>query len=208
MAKIGRFGRALARTVQKTVWPTKVVGAENYEKFKGGIVISNHYASTPDAAVIFNNFFKTYLNALVKEEAFKSKIGNWFLSGVGCIPVKRGAPDIDAYKKVMSVLKSDENILIFPEGTRNKAGTQELGPFKEGVSVFAMRAHVEVLPMIYYRMHKPFRKNILLVGEPIDLEKLGFGRKQDKEATEYLYKVMCGLRVKVNEIAKEYGLCK
>ncbi len=208
MAKIGGFGRFIAKSIQKAVWPTMVIGAENFEKFKGGIVISNHYASTPDGAIIFNNYFKNYFNALVKEEAFESKIGNWFLRGVGCIPVMRGKPDIDAYKKVMTVLKNGESILIFPEGTRNKAGTQVLAPFKEGVAVFAIRAHVEILPVIYYRMHKPFRKNIMLVGEPVNLEAQGFTREQDKEATQYVYDLMCNMRKQVNEIAKEKRLCK
>lgn len=208
MAKISGFGRFIAKCVQKTVWPTVIIGQENCDKFKGGIVISNHYASTPDGAIIFNAYFKNYFNALVKEEAFESKIGNWFLSKVGCIPVKRGKPDIDAYKKVMKVLKSGESILIFPEGTRNKAGTQQLAPFKEGVAVFAMRAHAEILPVIYYRMHKPFHKNIMLIGAPINLEELGFTRNDDKEATAFLYNRMCEMRATVNEIAKEKLLCK
>ena len=55
-------------------------------------------------------------------------------------------------------------------------------------------------------MHRPFRKNILVVGEPIDLLKEGFDRKQDAEATEFLYEKMQALRLKANEIAKERGL--
>lgn len=208
MAKIGGFGRFIAKSIQKTVWPTKVIGTENFAKFKGGIVISNHYASTPDGAIIFNNYFDNYFNALVKEEAFESKIGNWFLKRVGCIPIKRGKADIEAYKKVMTVLKNGESILIFPEGTRNKAGTQVLAPFKEGVAVFAIRAHVDILPVIYYRMHKPFHKNLMLVGAPLNLEELGFTRDTDKEATQYLYDLMCGMRKQINEIAKEKRLCK
>ena len=186
MAKIGKIGQLIAKCIQKTVWPTKVIGAENFEKFKGGIIISNHYASTPDGAIIFNDFFKTYFNALVKEEAFRSKIGNWFLRGVGCIPVKRGEADIDAYKAVMSVLKSGENILIFPEGTRNKSGSQTMNTFKEGVAVFAMRAKVQVQPMLAE----------------------GFDRNQDKEATQFLYDKMCALRLIANQAARENGLCK
>ena len=45
-----------------------------------------------------------------------------------------------------------------------------------------------------------------VVGEPIDLQKEGFDRKQDAEATEFLYEKMQALRVKANEIAKERGL--
>lgn len=106
MAKIGKFAQITARVLQRIIWPTKIYGAENFEKFSGGIIISNHYASAADGSIIFNAFFKNYFNALVKEEAFKTKIGNWFLTGVGCIPVKRGEADIDAYKKVMTVLKT------------------------------------------------------------------------------------------------------
>ena len=78
MAKIGKFAQITARVLQRIIWPTKIYGAENFEKFNGGIIISNHYASAADGSIIFNAFFKNYFNALVKEEAFKTKIGNWF----------------------------------------------------------------------------------------------------------------------------------
>ena len=77
MAKIGKFAQITARVLQRIIWPTKIYGAENFEKFSGGIIISNHYASAADGSIIFNAFFKNYFNALVKEEAFKTKIGNW-----------------------------------------------------------------------------------------------------------------------------------
>lgn len=207
MAKVNCLARLFAQTAQKILYPTRIVGAENFKDFTGGIIISNHYVSTPDGVIIFNNFFKTYFNSLVKEESFKTKIGNWFLTGIGCIPVKRGKPDIDAYKKVMHVLRSGENILIFPEGTRNRGDDKVLGPFKNGTAVFAMRAHCEILPMMYYRRHRVFHRNILLVGKPVNLEKLGFTRTEDERATEYLYETMLSLREEVNRIAGEKKLC-
>ena len=45
MAKIGKFAQITARVLQRIIWPTKIYGAENFEKFNGGIIISNHYAS-------------------------------------------------------------------------------------------------------------------------------------------------------------------
>ena len=48
MAKIGKFAQITARVLQRIIWPTKIYGAENFEKFSGGIIISNHYASAAD----------------------------------------------------------------------------------------------------------------------------------------------------------------
>lgn len=64
MAKIGKFAQITARVLQKIIWPTKIYGAENFEKFSGGIIISNHYASAADGSIIFNAFSKIILTRL------------------------------------------------------------------------------------------------------------------------------------------------
>ena len=40
MAKIGKFAQITARVLQRIIWPTKIYGAENFEKFSGGIILS------------------------------------------------------------------------------------------------------------------------------------------------------------------------
>ncbi|MEG2456640.1 MAG: lysophospholipid acyltransferase family protein [Clostridia bacterium] len=194
--------RPICHLIQKVLWPTKIIGKNNVKDTKGGaIVISNHY-STPDSIIIATNFFKHELHVMVKEEAFKKSFASKFLTNIGCISVKRGEPDIGAYKAVLKVLNSDKKMMIFPEGTRNKSGTKELAPFKNGVASFAIKSGKPVIPMLYYRMHKLFHRNYLIVGEPIDLREAGFDRSKVDEATSYIQGKMYDLRNKVDKIAE------
>lgn len=195
------FLRPICRLIQKLLWPTKFIGKENLDKANGAILISNHY-STPDSIIIAANFFKKELNVLVKEEAFKRDFNNKFLRKIGCIPVKRGEADIDAYKNVLKVLKEDRRMLIFPEGTRNKEGTKQLAPFKNGVASFSLRSDKPIIPMLYWRMHKVFHKNYLIIGEPIDLKANGFNKYESSEATQFIEEKMNELRKKVDAIAE------
>lgn len=196
------FFRKLLVPLQRILWPTKIINRENfYATENGAIFICNHY-STPDSIILASHFFKKEMNVLVKSDAFKSKIGGRFLRKIGCIPVKRGEPDIEAYKTVMQVLSDNKDVLIFPEGTRNKDGSKELAPLKNGVASFAIKAKKPIVPMLYYRMHKLFRRNYLIVGEPFDLLDEGFDRRHLNEATEFVTKKMNDLRIEVDNIVE------
>lgn len=107
---------------------------------------------------------------------------------MGAIPVRRGEADIESVKQVLKVLKDGKQLLIFPEGTRNKEDTQEMAEFKTGTARFAIKTKVPVVPMIYYHSPKAFRKNWLYVGEPFTLEEFYGARtpEDNHKATELI----------------------
>jgi cytidylate kinase len=202
---IYRIARFFVKPVLLTMFPTTVINPENYYKVKGGAVcICNHY-SIPDTLVPAAKFFKKELHVLAKAEAFHSKIGGPFLRSFGAIPVHRGEADLAAIKAVLTVLKEDKQFLIFPEGTRNREGTQVMGEFKQGAARFAIKAKKPIIPMMYYRKHKLFRRNFLYVGEPIYLDEFYGAKTSDdyKRATELLENRMKEIRVKLNEAAEK-----
>ena len=195
------FLRAVLSPLVKLLWPTKVVGKERFDGMGGGIVICNHYA-IPDTLIPVVSLYKKELHVLAKAEAFEcAKIANWFLKKMGAIPVKRGEPDINAVKQVLAVLKEDKKLVMYPEGTRNKEGTKEMLQFKQGAARFAIKAQKPILPMVYYRMHKAFRKNWLYIGEPISLEEFyGCRHPEDFErATEKVFECMQETRRQCDE---------
>ena len=192
MSSLYRFIRALTYPFVKITWPTKVVGKERFDAMGGGIVICNHYA-IPDTLIPVASLYKKELHVLAKAEAFEvAKIADWFLRKMGAIPVHRGEPDINAVKQVLAVLKADKKLVMYPEGTRNREGTKEMLHFKQGAARFAIKAQKPILPMVYYRMHKAYRKNWLYIGEPIYLDEFyGSRRPEDFErATEVVYEAM------------------
>ncbi len=195
-----RFLRALCSPVIKLIWPTKVVGKENLDSLDGGAqVICNHYSKL-DGILAGVRLFKDEFHVLAKAEAFDKKIGNWFLREMGAIPVRRGEADIDAVKAVLKVIKDGNKLLVFPEGTRNREGTEQMGEFKQGTARFAIKTKTPIVPMLYYRMHKPFRRNYLYIGKPIDMSEFyGCRRSEDYErATQHIFDKMVELRAEMN----------
>lgn len=165
-----KVARWIMKPIYSFLYPTKVIGRENYTHTKA-IYICNHYA-TADSIIIATKLMKKSCNALAKRELFEeTRFKTFYLRKLGGIPINRDKLDLNAYKQVISVLESNEPILIFPEGTRNKEGTKEMLPIKNGVAMYAIKTHAPLIPMQFYRQHKKFRKNYLIIGKPIDLSK-------------------------------------
>ena len=200
-----RVVRCVLTPLIKLLWPTKVVGKERFDAMQGGLVICNHYA-IPDTLIPVASLYKKELHVLAKAEAFEcAKIANWFLRKAGAIPVHRDEADIDAVKEVLSVLRADKKLVMYPEGTRNREGTKEMLEFKQGAARFAIKARKPILPMVYYRMHKVFRRNWLYIGEPITLEEFYNTRDPGdyERATKKVYDGMLATRKACDEYVEE-----
>ncbi len=202
--KTYRFLRAILKPIQCILWPTKIVNKENADKVEGGIFVCNHYSKVDSFMPCFH-LFKKEAHILAKYELFQVSIAGWFLTKMGSIPVRRGDADIEAAKAVLKVLKANKKLLIFPEGTRNKEGTQQLGELKDGTARFAIKTKVPIVPMIYYRPPKVFRKNWLYVGEPFTLEEFYGARTsaEYKAATDKIVSKMVETRELCNQVAEK-----
>ena len=91
--------------------------------------------------------------------------------------------------------------MIFPEGTRNKQGTQDMAEFKTGTARFAIKTKSPIVPMLYYSSPKLFRRNWLYIGEPFALDEFYGSRtpEQMHAATEVLRAKMDETRRQCNE---------
>lgn len=202
--RLYRFLRVLLRPIGAILFPYKVINKENIDKIEGGLVICNHYSQF-DGIVPLLKLFKKEAHVLSKYELFENPIGGWFMRKMGAIPVHRGEADIDAVKSVLRVLRGNKKLLLFPEGTRNKEGTQEMAEFKDGTSRFAIKTNSPVVPMIYYGMPKMFKRNYLYIGEPFTLEQFKDARTPEayKAATDYIYNKMVETRRLCNEYVED-----
>ncbi len=172
--------RVILIPIVKLLWRTEIVGVENYESFDSGLIVCNHFSAL-DGIIPAPKMFKEELHVVIKTEAFDgTKIAAWFLPKMGGIPVHRGEADVNAVKSVLNVLKADKQLLIFPEGTRNRGDYRVMGEFKDGAARFAVKAKKPLLPIIYYRPHKMFRRNWLYIGKPFDLQEF-YGTKSTEE---------------------------
>ena len=147
--------------------PTKVFHKERFSD-ESAIICCNHYASS-DVLIVGGKLLKKDLNVLAKAELFKGKFTSAYLKKLGAIKVNRGTPEVSVHKEILRRLKAGKQILIFPEGTRNRAGTHDMADLKSGAGVYAIKARVPIIPLMFHHQSKLFRKNYLIVGEKIDL---------------------------------------
>ena len=149
------------------LYPTKVIHKKRLPKGKV-IATSNHYSLVDPLIQIVK--FNRHFRYVGKKELFKNKFLALIMKWLGVICVDRESMSPSTYKEIMNNLKKNRSIFIYPEGTRNKSGDENLGDVKNGIITFASKGECEIVPMIIYRKPKLFRKNYIIVGEPIKIE--------------------------------------
>ncbi len=149
------------------LFPTKVINKKRLPKGKKFVVTCNHYSNAD--SLLLDIKFRRKFYFLAKAELFKNKLLGWGFKHVGGIPVDRNNVSPSTFKQALKVLGKNKQLFIFPEGTRNKADTESMGDIKTGVITFASKGEAEIIPMIMYHKPKVFRKNYVLVGEPLKI---------------------------------------
>ena len=120
---------------------------------------------------------------LAKKELFKSKISNAFFRSMGCIPVDRKIHDENAKSEAIEVLKNNEVIGIFPEGTTEKEG--HMLKFKKGAVKMAVDTNSPIVPFVITGKYRLFSKNLIIKFlEPIKCN------EDIKEETEKLMNII------------------
>ena len=149
--------------------PTKFLNKQNIPKRgKKCIFAGNHYSNWDP--IIYDAKLLRKFRILSKMELFKNKFVGLILKGLGGIPVDREHPAPSSYKKALGELNKNHQLLIFPEGTRNKSGSKELLEIKSGFLTFASRGDCAIIPMVMYQKPRLFRQNYVMFGEPFKIE--------------------------------------
>ena len=139
---------------------------------------------------------------MAKKELFENKFLGWMMRSLGGYPVDRQNFAPSVYKKTIELLNKNQPVFIFPEGTRNKLGTEEMLKIKAGIIAFASRGEAEIIPMVMYRTPKLFRKNYIMVGDPFVIQGANPRRLTKEEMDENLHRyemVMKNLRIELDE---------
>lgn len=181
------------------LFPTKVIHKNRLPKGKA-VVTSNHYSNLDPIIQIVR--FNRHFRYIGKKELFKNKFLAFIMKGLGVISVDRESMSPSTFKEIMNTLKKNRQIFIYPEGTRNKTGDDNLQDVKNGVITFASKGDCEIVPMIIYRKPRIFRKNYIIVGEPIKIEGENTKRltkEEQEENLEKYKKAMNNLRVELDE---------
>jgi len=170
-----------------------VTGRENIPRTGGVILCANHISNHDPLVVGISS--PRNLHFLAKQELYKYKIFRPFMRAMKVIPVNRDKPGMDTLKHVIKVLKEDEAVGIFMQGRRRRKNLSEpeMGDYKAGVALFAIKSQVPVVPIYLQSRYLPFSKVILNIGQPISFEEY-YGKKiRTEELNEAAAKIMTAI---------------
>lgn len=148
--------------------PVRQIGRKNIPK-GGAVVCGNHTALSDPLFLVFAAGRKNQMRPMAKSEVMRIPVLGWLLKKAGVFGVDRGKADVGAIKTAMKYLKSGEKVLLFPEGTRVKRGTDKEGhegEAKTGAAMLAMRTGVPLIPVYIPEKKRWFRCTTVVFGEP------------------------------------------
>lgn len=159
------------------VFRLRARGTENVPKEGGVILAFNHRSYWDPVAAALTS--KRQLRFMAKSELFEKPILGGLIKSLGAFPIKRGKNDIGAITSAVKILRGGSAMLIFPEGSRIKAGKKVKA--KPGVACIAQMARVPVIPVNISGEYKWMRKITVTYGEPVYLDEY-YGKKLTLEA--------------------------
>lgn len=195
MDKIKGFFKKIGRVIIrfciivycKIVYRVKIEGTENIPQ-EGALIFCGNHRTYLDPPLIVVTAGR-HMRFLAKEELRK----NPFFAFLGMvfegIYVKRDSKDISALKEAVKTLKAGKCIGLFPEGTRNGLEKND-GKLKNGASYLALKTGAKIVPVGIIGPSKPFTKNKIVYGEPLDFSKFCEGRKPEKEDEDKVSEIL------------------
>lgn len=146
----------------------KIIGKEKLNIKEGYILAGNHTAYLDVFLLIAAN--KRKIHFFTKIELFSNKIKSSFFKNMGCIPVDRKKKNNGSILKGLEVLKNNEVVGIFPEGTYNRTNTIIM-PFKYGAVAMAQKTNKAIIPFAIVGKYQIFGKSVKVIfGEPYKLK--------------------------------------
>lgn len=178
--------RKLAWLVTKLLFFVRIEDIQNVPCTGGAVICANH-RSFWDAVLIAASVQRP-LAYIAKEELFKNKVFGYVLRKLNCYPVRRGGGDLAIVKTAISLLKSGEALVIFPEGERIRKGKKPV--LKPGALRLAIMCGVPLIPVGIGGNFRLFRKMRVKAGTPLDTSVYKGKRFTDEEYNQLIGQIM------------------
>lgn len=165
----------------------KVVGRENVVKEGRLMICANHSGMADAIWVVFALKLGHIPRIMAKRQVLQIPVVGWILGKLGVFGVDRDGADIQAVKMGLRCLNDEQQLLIFPEGTRVKPG-ETVEP-KRGAVTMAARTNTPILP-VYLSTNKHFLSPVTcVIGKPYMLEYEG-RKATDEELNRFSKELM------------------
>jgi len=136
--------RWLIRRIFNLIARVEVRGYENIPT-EGSFVIATNHLGIVDVPIAFYALDRWDLFVVVADKWKKVALFRWAGKYLNIIFIDRFNPDIKALRKVISLMESNNILVIAPEGTRSRVGS--LIEAKPGVSYLATKLDRPILPV-------------------------------------------------------------
>lgn len=190
-----KLAHIIAKLIFNLYFHLSIYGVENVPDKEGAIIASNH-RSFLDIPIVGVAMPRRMFTLSKKEFIGKSRIA-WLYRAMGAISIDRDSADLKGLRFAIDLLKRNNLLLLFPEGTRSLTG--EVGDIKKGAIFLSCKAHVPVVPVGIAGAEKALHKKakfpkpvhlVIVFGRPVKLWEL-FDPKDNsfyEKSTEYLRK--------------------
>lgn len=155
---------AIATPFVFLLYPTRIIGKKYLKRNKKEAMLYSCNHQSNNDVIVLKSRVKWNSKFMAKDSLFKNKAMKGCLKMLGAYPVKRGGNDIESIKHTLRLLKSNNHIVVFPEGTRVKG--DEAVEYKNGLVFFALKSDCLVAPMAFRKKPRVLHSNTLLIGEP------------------------------------------
>ena len=137
------LGYSLSKTLAKTFFNYRVIGAENIIEEGPCIIAANHcsYLDPPLVGVAC----KRAIHYLARKSLLDVPILGPILPELNVIPVDQKNADRSALMGAIRVIRNGGAVLIFPEGTRSPDGN--LQPAQPGIGMIVAKTGAPVVPV-------------------------------------------------------------
>lgn len=167
----------------------RVRGLDNLKPDTHYVYIANHQ-SYMDIPVLLASLPEAFC-VMAKASLFAIPFLGWHLRRTGSLPIVRDNPYAAGrrLREAVEVIRRGKSLLVFPEGSRSRNGN--IGEFKTGVFLAAIRAHVPLVPITIHGSREvlpPYSWHIrpgtiaLHVAAPIATDDLQKGQAEELAA--------------------------
>ena len=197
------LGYNLSRWIAQVLFRFRILHRERMIQ-TGPVILAMNHQSYLDPPLAGNACDRS-IYFLAKRSLLDVAIFRWLLPRLNVIPVNQEGMDRSALKAVIRVLKANQGVLVFPEGSRTLDG--ELQPGLPGVGLIIAKTLAPVVPMRIFGAHEALPRGqgrlrlariTVVVGHPIYFTEKDFadgGKESYPRASDRIMKAIAALRL-------------
>lgn len=198
---IYRIAHAGSRLLGRLCFRHRTLHRELLPESGGALIVANHVSYLDP--VVVGIAFRKPIFYLARKSLFKGFLG-WLLPRIQVLPVDRGKGDLGSMKRILSLLKEGNRVLIFPEGTRSTDG--ELQAAEAGIGFILAKCDVPVIPVRIFGAFECFPRGsswprpgriTIVPGPPVDFSNIPpelTGRERYQACADQVMAALAGIR--------------